>query len=47
MTERETFEKVTDWITEIEKNATENVNKILVGNKEDMHDKRKVSYEEG
>ena len=38
---------MSDWIIEIEKNATENVNKILVGNKEDMHDKRRVSFEEG
>ena len=27
--------------------ASENVHKILIGNKSDMEDKRKVSYEEG
>eukprot|EP00828_Plagiopyla_frontata_P042666 TRINITY_DN6429_c0_g1_i1.p5 TRINITY_DN6429_c0_g1~~TRINITY_DN6429_c0_g1_i1.p5 ORF type:complete len:106 (-),score=22.88 TRINITY_DN6429_c0_g1_i1:84-401(-) len=32
---------------EIDKYAAENVHKILVGNKCDMEDKRKVSFEEG
>ena len=47
ITDRESFDKINDWIKEIEKNATENVNKILVGNKCDMNDKRRISYDEG
>ena len=32
---------------EIEKNANKNVYKLLIGNKSDLEDKRKVTYQEG
>jgi Ras-related protein Rab-1A len=47
VTERETFEYVTQWMQEIEKFASDNVCKLLVGNKIDLVDKRKVTREEG
>ena len=47
MTDRDTFENVRQWMTEIDKFATENVCKVLVGNKCDLKEKRKVTTEEG
>ena len=35
------------WLIEIEKNANKNVYKLLIGNKCDLEDKRKVSIQEG
>jgi len=35
------------WLIEIEKNANKNVYKLLIGNKSDLEDKRKVTYQEG
>ena len=35
------------WLIEIEKNANKNVYKLLIGNKCDLEDKRKVSFQEG
>ena len=40
VTDRETFENVRTWIAETEKYSQPNVQKILVGNKCDMEDKR-------
>ena len=47
MTDRETFENVRQWMTEIDKFANDNVCKVLVGNKCDLEDRRKVTREEG
>lgn len=47
VTERDTFDYVSQWMQEIEKFANDNVCKILVGNKIDLVDKRVVSKEEG
>ena len=47
VTDRDTFDNVRTWITEIEKYSTAGVCKILVGNKCDMEDRRQVTYEEG
>ena len=41
------FENVRKWMLEIEKFANDNVCKVLVGNKCDLVEKRKVSREEG
>ena len=35
------------WLIEIEKNANKNVYKLLIGNKSDLEEKRKVTYQEG
>ena len=47
VTDRDTFENVRQWMQEIDKFATDNVCKVIVGNKCDLDDSRKVSTEEG
>ncbi|CEL92628.1 unnamed protein product [Vitrella brassicaformis CCMP3155] len=47
VTDKESFLNVKNWIAEIDKYATENVNKLLVGNKCDLASKKVVSYDEG
>ena len=46
ITNRITFENIEIWLKEIEKYAPDNIIKILVGNKSDIENKRKVSKEE-
>ena len=40
----ESFNNVKQWLQEIDRYATEGVNKLLVGNKSDMSDKKVVEY---
>ena len=47
ITDRESFEKLNFWVDNIKNNAPENAKFILVGNKCDLANERKVSYEEG
>jgi len=47
VTDKESFSNVKNWIAEIDKYATENVNKLLVGNKCDLTSRKVVSYDEG
>lgn len=47
ITDRTSFDNIRGWFIEIEKYASENVNKIIVGNKCDLEEKRAVSTEEG
>lgn len=35
---------IRNWIRNIEQHASDNVNKILVGNKADMDESKRVSY---
>merc|ERR1712054_103907 len=44
-TDNETFEHVKTWLHEIDRYASENVNKLLVGNKSDLTTKRQVETE--
>ena len=46
VTDKESFDSVKNWLREIDRYATEGVNKLLIGNKCDMVSKRVVSYEE-
>lgn len=46
LTNRESFEHVERWLEEINKYAKENVMRFLIGNKSDLVNERKVSYEE-
>lgn len=46
VTDRTSFENIKIWLKEIEKNAPDNVIKILIGNKSDIVDKRSVSKDE-
>ena len=47
ITNRKSFENLNSWLIEIEKNGNKNVYKLLIGNKSDLEDERKVSKEEG
>lgn len=45
-TDLESFNNVKQWLHEIDRYASENVNKLLVGNKSDLASKRAVSFEQ-
>jgi len=45
VTDQESFNNVKQWLNEIERYASEKVNKLLVGNKCDLVSKKAVSYE--
>ena len=47
ITDLESFQNLTSWLIEIEKNANKSVHIILVGNKSDLENERKVSVEQG
>ena len=47
VTDKDSFKNLSNWLIEIEKNASKNVLKVLIGNKSDLEDKRKVTYQEG
>jgi Ras-related protein Rab-1A len=47
ITDRDSFAKVSEWMSEVDKHANENISRILVGNKKDLEDKRDVPYAEG
>ncbi|KAJ2490166.1 ras GTPase [Coemansia sp. RSA 2050] len=44
VTDNETFGDVKQWLQEIDRYASEGVNKLLVGNKSDLEDARQVDY---
>ena len=46
LSDKKSFISITEWLKQIEKHAKENVFKFLVGNKSDLIDERKVTYEE-
>lgn len=45
-TDLESFNNVKQWLHEIDRYASENVNKLLVGNKSDLTSKREVSFDQ-
>ena len=47
ITDLESFQNLNSQLIEIEKNSSKNVYKILVGNKCDMENERKVTTEQG
>lgn len=47
VTDNESFNNVKQWLHEIDRYASENVNKLLVGNKSDLSSKRAVTFEQG
>ena len=47
ITSRKSFEAIDNWVEQIQVHAGESVNKILIGNKIDMEDERKISTKEG
>jgi Ras-related protein Rab-1A len=38
---------LTSWLIEIEKNSSKDVYKLLIGNKNDLEERRQITYEEG
>ena len=47
VTDKESFKNIDTWMNEIEKHASDNVSRILCGNKSDLEDSRQVSTDEG
>lgn len=47
ITQEKSFENIKNWIRNIEQHASEDVEKMILGNKCDMEDKRAVSKERG
>eukprot|EP00299_Pterocystis_sp_00344_P010573 c4755_g1_i1.p2 GENE.c4755_g1_i1~~c4755_g1_i1.p2 ORF type:complete len:234 (+),score=42.47 c4755_g1_i1:70-702(+) len=47
VTNEESFNNIRSWMTNIHDNASASVNKILVGNKADLEEKRKVAAAQG
>ena len=45
MTERKTFANIKTWLNEIDRYASEGVNKLLVGNKSDLVSRRQVEFQ--
>ena len=40
ITDRESFSAIENWMNEVEKHASENISRVLVGNKSDKVDER-------
>ena len=47
ITDRDSFSAVQNWMADIDKHGSENVSRILIGNKCDLESQRQVSFEEG
>ena len=47
ITDRDSFEAIPEWITQVNNSTNDNVVFLLVGNKYDRHTKREVSEREG
>jgi Ras-related protein Rab-1A len=46
ITDKESFTNIKQWLQEIERYASENVNKLMVGNKSDLEEERQVKFED-
>lgn len=46
-TDKESYKSIDNWMSEVEKHASENVSRILVGNKNDLVEQRQVNADEG
>ena len=44
---RDSFKSLENWLIEIEKNASENISKIIIGNNNDLEEEKEVKTEEG
>jgi len=47
VTDEKSFSNIRNWIRNIEQHATESVNKMLLGNKCDMTDKKVIDFDKG
>mmetsp|Transcript_31006 Transcript_31006/g.49797 ORF Transcript_31006/g.49797 Transcript_31006/m.49797 type:complete len:214 (-) Transcript_31006:45-686(-) len=46
ITDKDSFDNIRQWLYEIDRYASENVSKLIIGNKTDLAHKRVVSYDE-
>ena len=46
ITDRDSFAKVSEWMSEVDKHSDKNISRILVGNKKDLEDQREIQYSE-
>lgn len=44
---QQSFENIEKWVQDVSENAAKDIELILIGNKSDLEDQRKVPYEEG
>jgi GTPase SAR1 family protein len=44
---RDSFENIKFWVDQAKENGNEHLTMMLVGNKNDLEDKRQVTYKEG
>ena len=47
VTDRQSFINITEWMNDIQKHVGTGIVKVLVGNKCDLNEQRKVSHKEG
>ena len=47
VTNEKTFANISNWLRNIDENAKEDVEKIIVGNKTDLESQRRISTEKG
>ena len=47
ITEKESFHHIEFWLNELKKEAPESILLVLIGNKNDMNNKRQINYEQG
>jgi len=47
ISDNESFKNLTNWMKEVDSHSSSNVIKLLIGNKNDLENKRAVSYEDG
>ena len=47
VTDKDSFKNLSNWLIEIEKNASKNVLRVLIGNKCDLEEKRVISSNQG
>lgn len=47
VTDKDSFRAIDNWMSEVEKHASDNVSRILVGNKCDLEESRQVTTDEG
>lgn len=47
VTDKDSFECVKNWVTEVDRLANDTVCKILIGNKCDRESERKITFEQG
>ena len=47
VTDKDSFKTLSNWLIEIEKNASKNVLRLLIGNKCDLEEKRVISFNQG